>query len=77
MDSRRTRRGRGRGEARNVGQQAWAGSPFMPGQFDPAWPQGTCPLSELSIYGQVSGREMSLEHVILGRNKHSFKQPVL
>lgn len=45
----------------------------------PAWSSQAhriCPLSELWIYGQVSGREMSLEHVILDRNKHPLRQPV-
>lgn len=41
------------------------------GQFSPARPYGSIPLSQLSIYGPVSGGQMSLEHAILGRNKHS------
>lgn len=70
-------RGRPRARRREVKAAVRGEACFMPGQFGPArphWP--LCSISAVNLWpGEL--REMSLEHVILGRSKHPFGQPAV
>ena len=66
----------GRGEGRTLQQQAgWVLLHARPVWSSQA-PQALCSIRVVNLWpGEL--REMSLEHVILGRNKHPLGQPVL